>query len=225
MTPFSEDAIRAIFEACKGHTIKHTDKGAGIILRHDVDNHFDKSYRCSLLQDEYGIKGTYFILNTASYWGKHWDEMRDMQDRGHEIAWHNDALSEWVIDKSQDLESIIRYPIERMRSEGLKVIGTVAHGNRLCYKHGFINYQTWRGANDTTEDLDYRKGKFSGISNRQFLLQDFGLQYDGMLTVHKDTYASESGNIWFGDITPRIKNIIKEGKRMIILIHPQHWDI
>ena len=223
---FSQKALEKIFEACKGHTIMHTDTGAGIVLRHDVDDHFDKSYRCSLLQDKYGIRAAYYILNTAPYWGEHFDLMRDMQDRGHEIGWHNDALSEWVQDTSQDIEGIIRSPIEKLRSEGLNIKGTVGHGNKLCYEHKFINHQIWRCANDTTPDLIHTSEKFPGIGNKRFSLSDFGLEYDGMLNIKKDYYASESGKNWFKkDITALIEKTKKEKKRLIILIHPQHWSI
>ncbi len=209
--------------ACKGRDIKHLDKGNGVIIRHDIDNDFMKSYRLSLMQNKIGVKATYFVLDLKSYFK---DEgifplLREMQDAGHEIGWHNAALSLWFF-KGKDLYNAINEPLEKMRSEGLNIIGTVAHGNSDAKaKYGFTHSHCW----DILE---------TPVGNPQYALSDFGLLYDSMLTVYKDVYIADNN----GKLQIKynmIPNIIPEtiidtlslchDKRVLISFHPEHWDI
>ncbi len=229
MKPFEKDTLIAIFESCKGHDIFHTDKGAGIILRHDADNYFEKSYRMSKIQDKVGVKGTYFILDTKAYFKnpETFEMLREMQANGHEIGWHNDALTAYY-DNGADLRTEIERPLKKLRSEGLVIKGTVAHGNRIA--KGFVNHQVWKGIDEDNlyQTIPWDKNiriPVQGIGNEQFFLSEFGLEYDGMVTVEKDLYMNDNSKKWFGNIVPVIRNIINERKRMILSLHPQHWNI
>lgn len=232
MKNFSKDYLIEILNACKGHDIFHTDKKPGIIIRHDIDDNFQRSYNMSVIEDSIGVKATYFVLNGRTYFNDPYTFMglRLMQERGHEIGWHNNALTQWYKDKSQDLFAIIRKPIDKLRSEGLSIIGAVAHGNRK--KDGYHNYQIW--------DISSTSKQYPGIGNKQFSLGEFGLTYDGMLTVEKDYYVNDNSKtmnatLFSGGgsesitnehgVVPIIQRCIKENKRMILSLHPQHWDI
>lgn len=229
MKEFEKSTLIEIYEACKGHNIFHQDTGAGIILRHDVDDCMEKSYRCSKIQDDIGVKATYFILDTKPYFKnpETFAMLREMQSNGHEIGWHNDALLTHYI-KGADLRKEIERPLKKLRDEGLNIKGTVAHGNRI--KYGFVNHQVWKGIdkNNLYQTVPWTKNirvPIEGVGNEQFYLSEFGLEYDGMVTIDYDIYKNDNSKIWFGDIVSIIRKIIAERKRMIFMLHPQHWNI
>ncbi len=226
---FTKESMELLMQECVGHDMFHMDPGHGIILRHDIDGNMEKSYRLSKMQDEIGVKATYFVLDTKPYFKRPetFEMLRDMQANGHEIGWHNDALLVWG-ETYCDLRAEIERPLRKLRSEGLKIIGTTAHGNRIA--KGFVNHQIWAGANenelyDTVPWTKYITEPIPGIGNPQFYLNDFGLLYDGVVSIHRDLYLNDNRAAWFGDIRPAIRDAMKNKMRVILSLHPQHWDI
>lgn len=195
-----------------------------VLIRHDVDDLFMRSFDMAVLQHSMGVKATYFILNTAPYWKPHilphlMLVLREMQLMGHEISWHCDAISQWVMsDGNKAMNDIINEPLATLRSRGLKIVGSASHGNKLCYKYGYINYEVFEGC-ERPEGSTFLKGT---LDYPKVDMKDFGLEYEAY-HLPRDQYFSESGGEW-------AKLPVKEGfddksLTSMILIHPQHWVI
>src|SRR5437016_12309970 len=80
--------------------LRELARGAGdLALRHDVDSRLDSALRLARLEHERGLRATYFVLHTAPYWDR--DDLvarvRDLQELGHEVGFHNDLLTAWRV--------------------------------------------------------------------------------------------------------------------------------
>ena len=113
------------------------DTAPGAIgLRHDCDNVIEPAVAFAEWEHQRGYRSTYFILHSAPYWQDK-SLLRESVERieacGHEIGLHNDAIAQAIgthrypIDILEDaLDELNGYTRE-------PVVGTVAHGNALCY--------------------------------------------------------------------------------------------
>lgn len=200
-----------------------------IYLRFDIDADYQKAFRMSLLLNEYGINGTFFILNTADYWSgdiEHlFDCLKSMQARGHEIAWHNNVITELCKAYSYDTWSLnnaqykIFMALDEFRNNGITIRGSASHGDPLCHKLGYINYEVFKECPRTQEAINFPKPSFT---IPQVSMHDFGLEYEAY-HVPYDLYLSESGGRgWNRKFTAED---LAAHDRIQILIHPQHWKI
>lgn len=185
-----------------------------IYLRHDIDGKIENSVRMAHLEAELGIKSTYFVLDTASYWNydiSH--ELAEIKSLGHEIGWHNDALQAWYLDgRKKPLRNYITVPLMILRAHGLRVRGTSAHYVSPPNDQTFRNYNLWNLPYSHREQIPVEK----------FMLADFSLEYECSY-IKYDLYQCDSGNKWFlppGDVVERYH---REQITLQLLIHPQWW--
>jgi len=128
-----------------------------VSLRHDVDRDMDGAIRLAYRENKYGIKATYFILSTAKYYGstsyrsfKRNDELiyflKKIQDSfGHEIGFHNDLVTLQVV-YGMDPRKFLKNELNWLRSNGISIYGTAAHGSPFCYIYHYLNTYFWRNS-------------------------------------------------------------------------------
>jgi hypothetical protein len=206
----------------------------GLILRHDIDKDLDAAVRMAEL--EAGIDGnlnramfehgnhpvcrsTYFVLNTrtSGYWGS--DGMEDallyIEELGHEVGWHNNAITEHI-ETGKPILSCIRDPLDQLRGLGLKITGSAAHGDRLCKKLGYMNYNVF--------GFRSRGWKYWDSHEVTNMKDDFDLDYEAY-HVPYDNYLADGYQGWN---TENISNPMiypSWCKRTQVLIHPHLWRI
>jgi len=214
-----------------------------IYLRFDIDDDPSKAYRMSFILNEYGINGTFFVLNTAKYWNMDvflnsreslFEVLRQMQSKGHEIGWHNNALAQFASlhQPAKWYNGWITEPLQLLRAHDLRITGSASHGDPLCRKLGFINYEIFEECERTSEAEGFPPPSFDWP---RLKMADFGLEYEAY-HVPYDIYLSESGGrswtlrrtsekavVWDGQY--QLERLLKEHDRIQILIHPQHWQI
>jgi hypothetical protein len=126
--------------------IAQSSKPDLIALRHDVDHDLDLALAMAHLEHAAGRRATYFILHTAPY--IHDEEFLEkclkIQDYGHEIGLHLNALSPWCDGETDDPIGDLSAWLDSLRDAGVEIVGSAAHGDQACYEHGFINYWIWR---------------------------------------------------------------------------------
>lgn len=215
-------------------------------LRHDIDHDIDLALELAAAEHERGLRATYFLLHTAPYWDDERLELkvRQLHEYGHEVGLHVNVLSEWMEGEIDDIAQRLDSLLGRLRSAGIPVVGTSAHGDRRCYEGGYINNWIWselRGseperseagrspegvAAPTTErEIRYPPSELlerdDGGRLQLWLLsqREFGISYEAA-RIPTDHYWSDTGGRWqFGD--PFVADL-RSGRHQI-LIHPWWW--
>lgn len=192
------------------------NKPTGINIRHDVDDDLDASLRMAELEAEHAIRATYFFLNTAQYWqsGQLDSAVKIIASLGHEIGWHNNAITE-SIQTGKPLIRCIQDPLIRLR-QYTTVVGSASHGDPLCHTLRYLNYYAFKecGRNDA---FDFK------VSN-QLDMYRFGLTYEAYHTGFTH-YISDSGGKWQQDNIDVAIDFQQHGKKLQILLHPQWWEV
>lgn len=86
--------LRHIKECYSVMPLGNWDGSNGIILRHDVDLDIKPAYKLALIENEFAIPSTYFILTTGQTYNPMSSDnrkmLKEMSDMGFEIALHFD---------------------------------------------------------------------------------------------------------------------------------------
>ncbi len=216
----SQTHLRKLFTACIGKDIFFDNPGNGILIRHDVDNDLDRSVAMAVLENEIGVKATYFILDTAPYFGNEMlPKLEVIQNLGHSIQWHNNSIAVWKQFPQNRIFDCVLKPVQFLRAHGFPVVGSASHGDALCRKHGFINYEVFSGTMGarTQEAVNFMQPDFEIPTIDP---ASINLQWEAY-HVPYDEYYTESGG-WWRNI-PDPDHVQNFNGRIQILIHPQWW--
>jgi hypothetical protein len=200
-------------------------------LRHDVDDRLDSALRMAELEHRRGVRATYFVLHTASYYRSPGllDALGRLQELGHEVGWHNDLVTLQLVyglDPVEYLDGELR----RLRENGIDVVGTAAHGSIHCHRLGYHNnefFLDWPEAVSGGRTSRARIAVGGGdVELRRGRLADFGLEYEayhlGEDRYFSDARFDERGRRWH----PELLDVrsLRPGERVVVLVHPCHWD-
>ena len=139
------------------------EKGA-LILRHDIDFDIEYAYQISLLEDELGVKSTYFfLLHSRSYnllEDSHLKMIESIKSRGHHISIHFDPTLykdiEAGLQKEKDL-------FEKLFDVQVKYISIHRPAEIFLNNHNAI-----AGVNHTYQPMYFKKIKYFADSQGQF---------------------------------------------------------
>jgi len=205
-------------------------------IRHDVDDDWPNARKMAKWEAERGLLATYYLLASRRYFDyspAFLSEVKEVEDLGHEIGFHNDALIQWAYsDKKVDVREAIEKPLRMLRSAGVTVVGTAAHGDQICRDLGFNSFEVW------TENPKALKNPSLDIP--RFSLSEFDLEYEAYWQK-RTAYLSDNHGGWsggFGKEIPAhevIGTFLNEREKILagfhsldygmlqVLIHPQHW--
>ena len=174
------------------------EAGINLAVRIDVDMDLMAAADMANLASIREMPLSFYLLHTAAYYG-----VRDgktfrrfsrnsaiynlLQDCGHEVGLHTDALTiyrDWGIDGA----SAIRTEIEWLRSEGLRISGTAAHNCAPVY--GAENFEIFDNRvignrNHTVSDWSYLP---LGVLNEEELC----LKYEANAATPSDRIGTEA---------------------------------
>jgi hypothetical protein len=202
-----------------------------VAIRHDIDSRLESAVELARLENERGIRATYFVLHTASYYDNRerlLEALRLLQDSyGHEIGWHNDLVTLQCVHRIEPI-SYLRRELDWLRRSGIRVVGVAAHGSPHCHRLGYHNGYIFEG---TTA--------FPGFPHREIVptaagpcqihkirMEDVGLEYDAYAIPNVRYYSDSSfdarGRRWHPCAIELVS--LSPGERVVVLIHPCHWD-
>lgn len=218
-----------------------------IALRHDVDHDLDIAMEMAYWESERGLKSTYYMLHTAPYWKDESfvEKCLQIQDFGHEVGVHLNVLTEWFSGAVDDPEARLKEIIRPLMENGVDIVGCSAHGDKVCYSGGFINYwlftelkpddpaasESGKSAEGVREGNPEKKivypkdEKLTRKDGRVFGLwsvrmADVGLRYEANF-VKTGRYFSDSGGGWVRSADPMTEDLSRG--RSVVLMHPVHW--
>lgn len=196
-----------------------------VALRHDVDWSIEQAYAMAKLEHQLGIRSTYYLLHPdglltdRNYFGHVVDgrlviskELFDwasrLLDLGHEVGLHNDLIT-LALSTRKRPGDLLDQIVEEFTRRGIPLVGSAAHGSRICREVGYMNYQIFRDLQTAQVAVDYQDSpnlfeKFSepeierhGHVVRKFELSmaDYGLEYEANF-VPWEIYVSDSSARW-----------------------------
>jgi hypothetical protein len=199
-------------------------------LRHDVDDRLDSALRLARLEHERNVRSTYFVLHTAGYWQRPdlIARLVEIQQLGHEIGWHNDLVTLQVV-YGVDAREFLGRELGALRSAGLDVRGTAAHGSYWGHALGYSNLYFFR---DLPAPLDGFPNVDEVVVDGELrvvphgTLAEFGFDYEAY-HLDEDVYGSDSrfndrGRRWHPDLLGL--DALTARQTAIVLVHPCHWD-
>jgi len=208
-------------------------------LRHDVDIDLNVAYKFSQIESSLGFRSTYFILHSAPYYlvnpgnmEVHSNEiipiLKSMQNERHfEIGWHNDLVTLQVIYNINPV-TFFHNELNWLRSNGIKIYGTAAHGSNYCKTYHYLNYYFFEECsfpvvlNRENNIFVPKDGK--SIKLIKARLSDFNLQYEAYFLNNNKAFSDATvtnGIRW--NIGMLDLNQLQPGDRVIVLLHPIHW--
>ena len=209
------------------------DTGPRVIgLRHDVDDNpgsFETALALARWEFERGYSSTYYLLHGSHYWNA--DSLvaaLEFQELGHEVGIHCNALA-LALRNRRDPGWILDEALGDMRSVGLKVEGTIAHGDAWCYKNrkgtgplDFVNDEMFTECRREImggADRYVTEGKTT-VQIQPRPLADYYLRYASNWLPRHD-YLSDSGHRWS---QPSNDVIARFGEGQLhMLMHPDWW--
>jgi hypothetical protein len=219
---------------------KTTSKDKVIIsLRHDVDDNINSAIKFAYLEKKYGIQSTYFILHTARYYGEtkinSFKRNNDIiyyiekvqNTFGHEIGWHNDLVTLQIV-YNLDSREFLKNELMWLRGNNINILGSSSHGSGYCYTYHYTNAYFWKEY-QTGNDIFFN---FETVPKDGQLIQiekdnypNYNFEYETGL-IKTDYFFADvinaDGKRWHMGMVDL--DTIQPGKKVVILLHPEHWD-
>ena len=211
--------------------IHHGDIGHKVIgLRHDVDDNagsFDTALAMAEWEFHRGYSSTYYLLHGSHYWdADHLVRAMLFEELGHEVGIHVNALAEALrLRRSPDW--ILCEALGDLRSMGLRVDGSVAHGDALCRDETrrvrFVNDEMFtecRRPDMGAADRMLEHGK-TLVQIEPRSRSDYHLAYDANW-LPRGNYLSDSGGVWSQEFDDVVRTF-GDGQ-LHVLVHPDWWS-
>lgn len=207
-----------------------------LALRYDIDDDINGAIKMAYREHKYGIKSTYFVLHTAGYYGKKVGDqfirnnniiyyLKKIQDSfGHELGFHNDLITLQIVYGIPSRE-YLRKELEYLRGNGIRMYGTTYHGSPYCYIYKYFNAYFWKEFPNGGWNYEYVTKGYKTIKIEKDSLKNYNFEYEGGL-LHQDYFFTDANFVGPNRWNMKMVNLdtIKPGKKVIIMLHPEHWD-
>jgi hypothetical protein len=197
--------------------IKNSAKNS-IILRHDVDDLPKNSLRTAIIENELGIKGTYYFRITSN--SNQPEIIRSIALLGHEIGYHYEDLARC---KGNLKEAIKSFQNNLAYFQQFGPIETICmHGSPLS---SYDNRGLWDKYN--YRDFGILAEPYFDLDDKVLYLTDTGRCWDGekMSVRDKSSYKTYMNKVSFHSTFDIISaaNLNKLPSQIMITVHPQRW--
>lgn len=194
-------------------------------LRHDVDERLESALELARLERRYGLRSTYFLLHTARYYRR--DALpayRELEALGHEVGWHNDLVTLQCVHGVES-KGYLAAELAWLRTAGLEVVGTAAHGSYWCHALGYSNVYFFADFPEAVPGFPNVERVGEHVIAKG-TLSEFGLVYEanhlGQEHYFSDARFDAAGRRWHPDFLELERR--EPGESVILLVHPCHWD-
>lgn len=189
-------------------------KDKSIILRHDIDIKKGSSVIFAKIENELGVKGTYYYRAVPYVFDK--KIVKSVSDLGHEIGYHYESLSMYKGNYEKAI-SDFKLQLEKFRS--------VVHINTICM-HG--DSRSKHDNKEMWERFSYRDYGIIGEPyfdldfNKVLYLTNSAQRWNGHKIAVRDKVKS---NLKFDFTTTFdiINNITTLPNQVMFTIHPDRW--
>lgn len=187
-----------------------------VILRHDVDLLPFNSLQFAKIQNELGIKGTYYFRAVPESWNE--SVIKKIDSLGHEIGYHYENLTTY----SGDLEKGIKdFERNLMALRKIVPVSTICmHGSPMSK---YDSKDLWK--NYDYKDYGIRGEPYFDVDfNKVFYLTDTGRMWDGFKVSVRDKVNTSFKQTYHS--TNEIIEALNFGmipNQTMFTFHPQRW--
>jgi hypothetical protein len=194
--------------------LKTMPGGKIVILRHDIDKLPLNAELTARIENEFGIRGTYYFRMIPSVYNER--IIKIIAELGHEIGYHYETMdtSKGDVNKAYDefcknLEKFRRiYPVETICMHGSPAS---RFDNKTIWKN--FNYRELGITGEPYFDIDF---------NQFAYFTDTGRRWNGgKVSVRDKVNSSYSFN--YRSTEEIINNAAKLPEKVMFTIHPQRW--
>jgi hypothetical protein len=200
-----------------------------VLLRHDVDLLPQNSLRFAQIQNEYGIRGSYYFRMVPESWDE--DIVMQVASLGHEIGYHYETMDTSCIKLKRekrdfDHNTLVDTAYGEFESN-LEYIRNLVPVKTICM-HGsprspYDNKEIWKKYD--YRELDIIAEPYFDIDfNDVFYLTDTGRRWDGHKVSVRDKVKSRFKYSFH--TTDEIIMAVKGSElppRIMMTFHPQRW--
>lgn len=193
-----------------------------VILRHDVDLRPGQSVKTAVIENEIGIRGSYYFRIVKG--SNHPEKIERIRDLGHEIGYHYEDLA---ICKGDLIEAWDNFQMNLLYFREFYPVKTICmhgsprspHDSRDLWKK--FNYKKKGIIGEPYFDVDF---------DSWFYLTDTGRRWDGWNVSVRDKVAQQQRWVKEGMVFRSSEDICKAAldeelvQKIMITIHPQRWD-
>lgn len=197
-------------------------------LRHDVDDNagsFDTALAMAEWEFEHGYSSTYYLLHDSYYWdADNLVRALEFEELGHEVGVHVNAIA-MALRLRRSPDWILIEALSDLRSVGLRIDGSVAHGDPLCRHQGevrFVNDEVFAECRRESMGAANREVSHGNCTVKLNPLPRsvYHLTYDANW-LPRGNYLSESGGRWSQSFD-EVEAAFGRGQ-LHILTHPDWW--
>ena len=192
-------------------------KQQAIILRHDIDDRKKHALIFAKLQNERGIKGTYYFRVVPESFEK--NLIQEIESLGHEIGYHYEDMDFAKGDRTQAYQLFLQH-LNKLRE--IASIQTICmHGSP---RSEYDNKDVWQDFSYQNHDIiaePYLDFNFDKL----FYLTDTGRMWDGKKYSIRDEISTTKKWPQFHSTSDIIKAIKHKSLPFPVMInfHPQRW--
>lgn len=118
--------------------IRISDERKIVFLKHDVECNCRKALETALIENELGIRATYYIQDYLLENKDNVAILRRIEGMGHEIGFHYDSLDRMGGDRQAAIEDF-KNSIRRFTEAGFSVRTICPHGNAALQRDGWLS--------------------------------------------------------------------------------------
>lgn len=186
------------------------------LLRHDVDSQPRHAFKLALIEQQYGLKATYYFRTIPSVFEP--ATMKQLVSMGHEVGYHYETLGQ-VHGNIPDAIELFRQELARMR-EIVPVTSASMHGSPL---KRWNNRDIWQQVSpvdfdllgEAYRDIDYERVTYLNDSGRTWHPTRYNLRDHTNVIQHYDIDSTwDLINLLEGNALPQV----------CISAHPERWQ-
>ncbi len=191
-------------------------KSKVINLRHDVDLLPQNSLKFARIQNEFGIKGTYYFRIVPKSWDQ--DIIQEISNLGHEIGYHYECLTTCKGDFNNSIRDF-KNNLEKLRA--LVPVSTICmHGSPMSK---YDSKDLWKEFSYRDYDIigePYLDTNFDEV----FYLTDTGRRWNGDKVSVRDK-VNQNFNLSFHTTFEIIEALKRKQlpNQIMMTFHPQRW--
>lgn len=198
-----------------------------ICFKHDVETKPKKALKMALIENKYGICGTYYVQGYLLEKNKNIEVLKKIQSLGHEVSYHYDVMDACQGNIDMAIEEF-RYYKTIFEKNGFILKTVCQHGNPLITRVGYhSNRDFFR--NNMVKQLfsniyDVMVNYKDKINCDYLYFSDAGFKWSLIFDpINNDLVNSDDKNVLFDNLQSVFNYFSKNDSFTIISTHPHRW--